>query len=98
MQYETKFRKEQAEAKLAYKHRGKVLWTSCRIVKKAVLDINGKIKLDSKGEPVTALFKEPVQGTYVCQANQQRIRGKAAIKAAKKLTHTKHYYATVRNA
>ena len=93
MQYETKFRKEQAEAKRAYKHRGKVLWTSCRIVKKAVIGIDGKIKLDSKGNPVTALLKEPVQGTYTCRSNQQRVRGKAAIKAAKKLTHTKNYYA-----
>ena len=97
MQYETKFRKEQAEAKRAYKHRGRVLWISCQIVKKAVIGIDGKIKLDDKGEPVTALFKESVQGTYTCQTRQQRVRGKAAIKSAKKLTHTKHYYATVRN-
>ena len=98
MQYESRFKKEQAEAKRAYKHRGRVIHVSCQIVKKAVVGIDGKIKLDSKGNPVTALFKDPIEGTYTCRSKQQRIRGKAAIKAAKKLTHTKHYYATVRNA
>jgi len=98
MQYESKFRKEQAEAKRAYKNRGRIIHVSCQIIKKAVIGFDGKIKLDKKGDPVTALFKESIGGTYTCRANQQRVRGKAAIKAAKRLTHSKHYYATIHNA
>jgi len=96
MQYESKFRKEQAEAKRAYKNRGRVIHSSCQIIKKAVIGLDGKIKLDKKGEPVTALFKESIQGTYTCLTNQQRVRCKAAIKTAKKLTHTHHYYRMLR--
>lgn len=98
MQYESRFRKEQAEAKRAYKHRGRVIHVSCQIVKKAVIGPDGKIKLNKKSDPITALFKESINGTYTCRAKQQQVRGKAAIKTAKKLTHTKHYYTTVRNA
>ena len=98
MQYESRFRKEQAEAKRAYKHRGRVIHVSCQIVKKAVIGPDGKIKLDKKGDPITALFKESINGTYTCRSKQQRVRGKAAIKSAKKLIHTKHYYATINNA
>ena len=98
MQYESRFRKEQSEAKRAYKHRGRVIHVSCQIIKKAVIGSDGKIKLDSKGNPVTALFKESIQGTYTCRSKQQRVRGKAAIKAARRLTHSKCYYASVRNA
>ena len=41
-------------------------------------------------------FKHKVGGTYRCRHMQSRVRGKAAVKAAKRQTHTKGYYKFVK--
>ena len=78
MKFETKLAKEQKAAKLAYKNRGTVLWVSCEIV------------TDHLGFP--AGTKRTIQGTCRIRHNQQQLRGKVAIKAAKKLSHAKRWY------
>jgi len=63
MLFDTIFRKEQREAKLAYKRRGHVIW----------------------------------QGSTFRYEQGRGLRGKSAIKAAKKLSHIKNFYAKTRS-
>lgn len=90
MLYDSKFRKDQKDARLAYKNRGRVLHVSCQIIEMPIIGKDGKPQLDAKSDPMTAIFKKSIQGTYRSPYN--RIRGKAKIKAAKKLTHEREHY------
>lgn len=72
------YKKAQRVAERAYDNRGKVIWVSCEV----------------HGLPGTFFPQEKhtVQGTRRVRHNQQQLRGKAAIKAAKKLSHGKRHY------
>jgi len=67
----------------ASKYKVRVLWISCQI--------SESTRLDSKGNIVLMPVRQAVQGTRRT-GPPQRTRGKAAIKAAKRLTHTKGFY------
>jgi len=74
------YKQRQRDAEKAYKNRGHIIHVSCVVI-------------SSVGN---LLRKMSVNGTYTCRAAQQHVRGKAAIKATRKLTHTKHYYRMLR--
>jgi len=76
------YKEIQKAAKKAYRNRGRVIHVSC-----VLTEVMGQFTV-----------KERVSGTYRCRATQNRIRGKAAVKAAKRLTHERGYYKTQRQS